>query len=40
MRAGFVFDVPVRFATDRLDVSLSRWKAGELPAVPLVEVRE
>ncbi len=38
--AGFEFDVPVRFATDQLDVSLSRWQAGELPAVPLVEVRE
>lgn len=40
VRAGFEFDVPVRFATDRLDISLSGWRAGELPSVPLVEVRE
>jgi uncharacterized protein (TIGR02217 family) len=38
--AGFVFDVPVRFAADRIDVSLAGWQAGELPSVPLVEVRE
>lgn len=40
VRAGFAFDVPVRFAADRIDISLSRWRGGELPAVPLVEVRE
>ncbi len=38
--AGFEFDVPVRFAADRIDVSLAGWRAGELPSVPLVEVRE
>jgi len=38
--AGFAFDVPVRFATDRIDVSIAGWRAGELPTVPLVEVRE
>ncbi len=38
--AGFRFDVPVRFATDRIDVSIAGWRAGELPSVPLVEVRE
>lgn len=40
IRAGFAFDVPVRFATDRIDVSLSGWRAGEVPSVPLVEIRE
>lgn len=40
VRAGFAFDVPVRFATDRLDVSLSGVRSGEIPSVPLVEVRE
>ncbi|MBS3962080.1 MAG: DUF2460 domain-containing protein [Sandarakinorhabdus sp.] len=40
VRAGFEFDVPVRFAADRLDISLSGWRAGEIPSVPLVEVRE
>jgi uncharacterized protein (TIGR02217 family) len=38
--AGFRFDVPVRFAVDRIDVSIAGWRAGELPSVPLVEVRE
>lgn len=40
VRAGFTFDVPVRFAADRLDVSLSGIRSGEAPSVPLVEVRE
>ncbi len=38
--AGFAFDVPVRFAADRIDVSIAGWRAGELPSVPLVEIRE
>ena len=38
--AGFSFDVPVRFAEDRIEVSLAGWRAGDLPSVPLVEVRE
>jgi uncharacterized protein (TIGR02217 family) len=38
--AGFRFDVPVRFATDRIEVSIAGWRAGELPAVPLIEIRE
>lgn len=40
IRAGFHFDVPVRFSVDRIELSLSRWKAGEIPSVPVVEVRE
>ncbi len=38
--ASFGFDVPVRFAEDRIDVGLASWRAGDLPSVPLVEVRE
>ncbi len=38
--AGFEFDVPVRFDTDRLDVNLSTFEAGDVPNVPLVEIRE
>ncbi|HEY0316386.1 MAG TPA: DUF2460 domain-containing protein [Sphingomonas sp.] len=38
--AGFLFDVPVRFAEDSLEVSRSTFLAGEVPSVPLVEVRE
>ena len=40
IRAGFLFDVPVRFATDRLDVTGAAFAAGEAPSVPLVEIRE
>jgi len=38
--AGFRFDVPVRFAEDRLAVSRATFLAGEVASVPLVEVRE
>ena len=38
--AGFLFDVPVRFAEDRLDVTGATFAAGEVPSVPLVEIRE
>ncbi|QWC56926.1 TIGR02217 family protein [Erythrobacter sp. 3-20A1M] len=40
VRAGFAFDVPVRFASDRLDISGAAFAAGEAPSVPLVEIRE
>ena len=40
IRAGFRFDVPVRFAEDRLDVSGVNFAAGEAPSVPLIEIRE
>ena len=39
VRAGFEFDVPVRFDTDAILTSLSRLQAGEVPQVPVVEVR-
>lgn len=39
VRAGFEFDVPVRFDTDRIAVSVASFQAGEVPAVPVVEVR-
>jgi uncharacterized protein (TIGR02217 family) len=39
VRAGFLFDVPVRFADDRLEVSRATFLAGELASVPLIEVR-
>ena len=38
--ASFVFDVPVRFAEDRLSVSRATFLAGAAANVPLVEVRE
>ncbi len=38
--AGFFFDVPVRFAEDRLDVSRATYAAGDLGNVMLVEIKE
>ena len=37
--AGFEFDVPVRFDTDRLEISLSGFRHGAIPQIPIVEVR-
>ena len=37
--AGFQFDVPVRFDTDKLAINLTNFAAGEVPAIPLVEIR-
>ena len=38
--AGYLFDVPVRFASDRLQVNHATFLAGEIPEVLLIEVRE
>jgi len=38
--AGFLFDVPVRFDTDRLDIELTSFEAADAPSIPLIEVRE
>lgn len=37
--AGFEFDVPVRFDADRIATSVAGFMAGEIPAIPVVEVR-
>jgi uncharacterized protein (TIGR02217 family) len=37
--AGFVFDVPVRFDTDQITVNLDNFRAGDIPTIPLVEIR-
>jgi uncharacterized protein (TIGR02217 family) len=39
VRAGFLFDVPVRFDTDYLEVDLSAFAAGSVPRIPLVEIK-
>ena len=36
--AGFQFDVPVRFGTDHLDISLESFGAGKAESIPLIEV--
>lgn len=40
VRAGFLFDVPVRFAEDQLEFAGSAFAAGEAPSVPVIEIRE
>ncbi len=37
--AGFEFDVPVRFDTDALDVTLDLERHGSITSIPLLEVR-
>ncbi|MEM8754843.1 MAG: DUF2460 domain-containing protein [Pseudomonadota bacterium] len=37
--AGFEFHVPVRFDTDRIEVNLAAFEAGEIPSIPIIEVR-
>ena len=37
--AGFAFDVPVRFDTDQLSINLAHFGAGDIPEIPVVEVR-
>lgn len=37
--AGFQFDVPVRFDTDVVEVNLAAFEAGDVPSIPIVEVR-
>ena len=37
--AGFLFDTPVRFDSDRIDVALEGFDAGRVVSVPLIEVR-
>lgn len=39
IHAGFEFDVPVRFDTDLIQISVASFKAGEVPNVPVLEVR-
>jgi uncharacterized protein (TIGR02217 family) len=37
--AGFLFDAPARFDTDFLEVDLAAFAAGEIPSIPIVEIR-
>lgn len=36
--AGYQFDVPVRFDAERMSVSLTSFRAGQIPTIPLIEV--
>ena len=37
--AGFEFDVPVRFDTDRLEIDIQGVRHGAIPSIPIVEIR-
>ncbi|CAN5321516.1 TIGR02217 family protein [soil metagenome] len=37
--AGFLFDTPVRFDADRIEVTLESFGAGRMTAMPLIELR-
>jgi uncharacterized protein (TIGR02217 family) len=37
--AGYEFDVPARFDTDMLSISNAGFNAGEVPNIPVVEIR-
>lgn len=37
--AGFMFDVPVQFDTDRLEINLQGFRHGAIPQIPIVELR-
>ncbi|MCB1526204.1 MAG: DUF2460 domain-containing protein [Hyphomicrobiaceae bacterium] len=39
VRAGYTFDVPVRFDTDRLEINLQGFRHGAIPNIPIVEIR-
>ena len=39
IRAGFDFDVPVRFDSDALDVTLDIERLGSITSIPLLEIR-
>lgn len=36
---GYEFDVPVRFDTDRVLASVDSFQAGQVPSIPVIEVR-
>ncbi len=37
--AGFEFDVPVRFDTDEIAINLNAFHAGEIPSIPMIEIK-
>jgi uncharacterized protein (TIGR02217 family) len=36
--AGFLFDTPVRFDTDYLEIDLQAFEAGDIPKIPILEI--
>lgn len=38
--AGFQFDVPVRFDTDNIEISLDAFNAGQIPDIAILEIKQ
>lgn len=38
IRAGYIFDVPVRFDTDHLDIDQTDLTQGRIPTIPILEI--
>ncbi len=36
--AGFLFDTPVRFDTDYLEIDFTAFEGGEMPKIPIIEI--
>jgi len=36
--AGFLFDTPVRFDTDYLEIDIDGFAAGDIPKIPVIEI--
>lgn len=36
--AGYEFDVAARFDTERIEISLTAFSAGQIPSIPIVEI--
>lgn len=39
VKAGFEFDVPVRFTNDHIDITVDLFNAGQVPQVNVIEVK-
>lgn len=39
IKAGYEFDVPVRFANDHIDVTVDLFSAGQVPQINVIEVK-
>lgn len=37
--AGYEFDIPVRFDTDKLEINMQGFAHGAIPSIPIVEIR-
>ena len=38
IKAGYEFDIPVRFDTDEISINLTHFEVGDVPSIPLVEL--